>query len=216
MQFSDSREKVVRSIQSALKNNKTIETEEVDQKTSVYVDPIENSIETFSNEITKVNGNFKYCENVTELQSSLKALISEKSWKSVFCLDISLQKILSEAEISYKSAKEDFLGMEVGITGCEFLIARFGSVMISSKSQSGRRMNVYSPINIVVANTSQLVNELEDAYTKIAEKYKEQLPSMISLITGPSRTADIEKTLVLGAHGPKELYVFLVNDKNIY
>jgi len=44
-------------------------------------------------------------------------------------------------------------------------------------------------------------------------KYKDEYPSMISLITGPSRTADIEKTLIIGAHGPKEVYVFLIDDK---
>ena len=46
----------------------------------------------------------------------------------------------------------------------------------------------------------------------IREKYKTRLPSQITLITGPSRTADIEKTLVLGAHGPKELHVFILNN----
>jgi L-lactate dehydrogenase complex protein LldG len=44
----------------------------------------------------------------------------------------------------------------------------------------------------------------------VQERYGDQLPSMISMISGPSRTADIEKTLVLGAHGPKELVLFLV------
>ena len=44
------------------------------------------------------------------------------------------------------------------------------------------------------------------------DKYGQQLPSVISLATGPSRTADIEKTLVVGVHGPKEVYLFLVED----
>ena len=44
------------------------------------------------------------------------------------------------------------------------------------------------------------------------KRYASDLPSQISIISGPSRTADIEKTLVMGAHGPKELYVFFVDD----
>jgi L-lactate dehydrogenase complex protein LldG len=48
----------------------------------------------------------------------------------------------------------------------------------------------------------------------IRKKYEDGFPSLISFITGPSRTADIEKTLVMGAHGPKELYVFLIEDKS--
>jgi L-lactate dehydrogenase complex protein LldG len=63
----------------------------------------------------------------------------------------------------------------------------------------------------VLAYTSQLVPDLKDAFKLIKEKYGQQIPSMISTITGPSRTADIEKTLVLGAHGPKELFVFLLD-----
>jgi L-lactate dehydrogenase complex protein LldG len=99
--------------------------------------------------------------------------------------------------------------MQAGITGCEFLVARTGSVVISSALPSGRQMNVFPPIHIVLAHVSQLVDYPEDAFVAIQNKYGEDLPSIISTITGPSRTADIEKTLVLGAHGPKEFIVFL-------
>jgi L-lactate dehydrogenase complex protein LldG len=74
-------------------------------------------------------------------------------------------------------------------------------------------MTVFPEIHIVVAYSSQLVPDLKDAFKEIKKKYEPEFPSVISLITGPSRTADIEKTLVMGAHGPKELYVFLIEDK---
>lgn len=70
-------------------------------------------------------------------------------------------------------------------------------------------MFVYPPLHIVIAKKEQLVDYLEKAYSGISERYAENLPSQIAIITGPSRTADIEKTLVLGAHGPRELRVFL-------
>jgi len=89
------------------------------------------------------------------------------------------------------------------------LVARTGSILVSSSSQSGRQLNVFPPIHIVLAHVSQLVNYLDDALISIQQKYGDDLPSAISTITGPSRTADIEKTLVLGAHGPKEFIVFL-------
>jgi L-lactate dehydrogenase complex protein LldG len=65
----------------------------------------------------------------------------------------------------------------------------------------------------VIARSSQLVLDLSDAFNQLEQKYGTQHPSLISVITGPSRTADIEKTLVLGAHGPKSLYVFLIDDQ---
>ena len=85
-------------------------------------------------------------------------------------------------------------------------------VMVSSKSAPGRRINVFPEIHLIVGYTSQLVPDLKQAFIQIKNKYEEEFPSMVSLITGPSRTADIEKTLVMGAHGPKELYVFLIDD----
>jgi L-lactate dehydrogenase complex protein LldG len=55
------------------------------------------------------------------------------------------------------------------------------------------------------------VYDVKDAIALLQDKYREQMPSMISFATGPSRTADIEKTLVVGAHGPKEVYCFLLD-----
>ena len=80
--------------------------------------------------------------------------------------------------------------------------------MLSSKQGSGRSLSIFPPIHIVIAFASQLVEDIQDGLELVKKKYA-TLPSMICLTTGPSRTADIEKTLVLGAHGPKELVVFL-------
>jgi len=95
------------------------------------------------------------------------------------------------------------------LTGCEFLVAHLGSVLISSAQISGRRLNVFPETHIVVANEVQIVDFLDNALEKLQEKYKNKLPSLISNITGPSRTADIEKTLVMGMHGPKTLIVII-------
>ena len=102
--------------------------------------------------------------------------------------------------------------MQAGITGCNFLIARTGSIIVTSATESGRQMNVFPPIHIVISKATQLVDYLSDAYIALQRSFGTDFPSTISTITGPSRTADIEKTLVLGAHGPKEIYVFLVDD----
>jgi L-lactate dehydrogenase complex protein LldG len=103
--------------------------------------------------------------------------------------------------------------MKLGITRCEYLIARLGTVMVSSRVSPGRKMTVFPEMHIVVAYTSQLVPDLKDALKNLRRKYEDDFPSVVTLVTGPSRTADIEKTLVLGAHGPKELYVFLIEDR---
>jgi L-lactate dehydrogenase complex protein LldG len=110
-----------------------------------------------------------------------------------------------EADTSMEEAK-------IGITRCEYLVARLGTVVVSSRLSPGRKITVYPGIHLVVGFTSQLVPDLKQALAGIRKKYRDNYPSMVSLISGPSRTADIEKTLVMGAHGPKELYVFLIDD----
>src|SRR6202012_1250888 len=122
-----------------------------------------------------------------------------------------LQEVLSRYEYPYFETDKDFEQAEVGFTLCEALIARNGSILLSNSGMAGRRLSIYPPVHIVLAYTSQLVPDLKDAFKLIKQKYGAQIPSMITTVTGPSRTADIEKTLVLGAHGPKELFVFLLD-----
>ncbi|MCD6333126.1 MAG: LUD domain-containing protein [Bacteroidales bacterium] len=158
------------------------------------------------------NGKFSYCSDRNELAHSLSELYQQKGWSKVFCAEKEMQSILDEASISYFSDFGKIRQLEVAVTGCEYLIARTGSIMVSSAQGSGRRLFGFAPVHLVIGKSSQLVHELGDALQKMKSKYS-TLPSQVSLITGPSRTADIEKTLILGAHGPRELFIFLLNDQ---
>jgi L-lactate dehydrogenase complex protein LldG len=116
--------------------------------------------------------------------------------------------MLTQAGVPFESDEPGLKGLNVGITSCEFVIARLGSIMVSSKNS--RRINVYPETHVVIAYVDQLVDDLKDAFDALHSKYSGKIPSLVSVITGPSRTADIEKTLVMGAHGPKELFLILV------
>jgi L-lactate dehydrogenase complex protein LldG len=126
-----------------------------------------------------------------------------------------LRYFLDNYEFPYTSREDQLESADVGITLCESLIARTGSVMVSSAQLSGRRMPGFMPVHIVLAYTSQIVKDVKDGFKLMKEKYEEGMPSMITFITGPSSTADIEGILVYGAHGPKELFVFLIDDISI-
>lgn len=164
----------------------------------------------FAEQLTAVAGNFIFCEDDIQLIENLLHLADEKNWRKIYCWEPALQALLAGYEFPFYSTDTDFLNAEVGVTFCEALVARNGSVLISNGNQAGRRLSIYPHSHIVIAYTSQLVLDLKDGFKILKEKYPGNLPTMISNITGPSRTADIEKTLVLGAHGPKELYVFLL------
>jgi len=215
MEESTSREKVLKKIRNALIYKSDNPFPNVDFEKTLYKDFEETYDITFAQEFTKVGGKFIFCEDENEFLQSLRYLIEENKWDNLYCNDSKLTDLLINEDIAFSSAEKDFLKLKVGITLCEFLIARLGSVMISTKQTSGRRLNVFPEIHIVLAFSSQLVPDLNDAFNQIKEKYPSGAPSMISVITGPSRTADIEKTLVMGAHGPKELYLFLIDDNDI-
>jgi L-lactate dehydrogenase complex protein LldG len=187
----------------------------IDQESSVYTDVSEQLDVTFAQELVNVAGKFVYCENNDDFLSTLQSFIMEKEWPVLFCFDPILQDLLKKGGIPFNSTLSDITEAKLGITLCEYLIARLGTVMVSSKSSPGRKISIFPEIHLVVGYTSQLVPDLKQAIQKIKKKYQDSYPSMISLITGPSRTADIEKTLVMGAHGPKELYVFLIENNDL-
>jgi L-lactate dehydrogenase complex protein LldG len=96
---------------------------------------------------------------------------------------------------------------DAGVTECDALVAQTGSVVVTSRSAGGRALSVLPPHHVVIASREQLVPDLPAAFELLRRKYAPNFPSMISFVTGPSRTGDIERILVLGAHGPKKLTV---------
>ena len=105
----------------------------------------------------------------------------------------------------------DLESCDAGVTGCEVLVAQTGGIMVSVGSSGGRALSVLPPHHVVIARTSQMVSDLTAAFEHVKKRYGRNFPSFMSFITGPSRTGDIERILVLGAHGPKRLTVLLVD-----
>jgi L-lactate dehydrogenase complex protein LldG len=94
------------------------------------------------------------------------------------------------------------------ITLAEVLVAQTGSMMVSAAC-GGRGASIVAPVHIVVASIGQLVPTLADAFARIRERATVAKNSYLCLVTGSSRTADIEKILVMGAHGPRRLVLIL-------
>jgi L-lactate dehydrogenase complex protein LldG len=104
----------------------------------------------------------------------------------------------------------DLEACDAGVTECDALIAQTGSVLLTARSGGGRALSILPPHHMVIARKEQLVPDLPAAYALLHQKYDPaNWPSMITLITGPSRTGDIERILILGAHGPKKLTIIL-------
>lgn len=205
-----SKEKILKKVRNALIHKSAI-SPNVDFDSDIYKKAEEPLEILFAQQLTKLNGKFIYCENEKELCSNLSDLISENKWEKVFSFEKNIKEILRKSNISFSENEKDIAHINVGVSFCEFLAARTGSVFVSSRQNAGRRLPAFANYHIVIAYSSQLVYTIKEALSGIKKKYEKNIPSMIVNISGPSRTADIEKTLVQGAHGPKEIYVFLID-----
>ncbi len=207
-----SKEKILKKIRTALIHKSSQEIGDVDKESEIFTSSEEPLEIQFAQNFSALNGKFIFCENENEFIENFDFIAKDNKWENLFCLEPAIKDLLKKGKIKFSDKESAILNTDIGLTLCECLIARTGSVMISSKQAAGRRLPAYANFHIVVAYTSQLVYNIKDALKFIKDKYSNQLPSMISTISGPSRTSDIEKTLVQGAHGPKEVFVFLIDD----
>lgn len=209
MSFSPSKENILKKIRKALSHSTPLPFPASEGNVSVFHPSKQEKEIEFAEQFTQLQGRFIFCINRQELAFQLGSLVRKQDWQKVFCTEDKLIEFAA-AQLEGRIVKTDLSSCDVAITGCEFLVARTGSIVMSAAQISGRTTSVYAPIHICIAFTSQLVYDIKDALQGMKEKYADNLPSMITFATGPSRTADIEKTLVVGVHGPKEVYLFLV------
>ncbi len=204
------KEKILKKIRKALTNSTPIPFSGSEGNSDVYTRSTEDPEILFAQQFTQLMGKFAYCIDEHDLVRQLTALVTTEKWEKIFCNETALREQLRQNGFQYNPAA-DVASCNVAITGCECLVARTGSIWMSAAQESGRTTSVYAPVHICIASTRQLVYDIKDALEYTQQKYTDRLPSFLTLATGPSRTADIEKSLVVGVHGPREVYVFLVD-----
>lgn len=203
MAVSKAKENILKRIKQALGNPVPLPFPLSEGAGSVYPPAFDDLDIIFAEEFTKLQGRFAFCMNENDLQLQLQQLISAKEWSKIYCSEDKWNTRFSNTI--------NLAGCDASITGCEWLVARTGTIVMSAARQSGRTVSVYAPVHVCIAYTNQLVYDLKDALQLLKDQYTGNMPSLITFASGPSRTADIEKTLVTGVHGPKEVYLFLVD-----
>ena len=173
-------------------------------------------LELLSENLAKLKANLIRVPNADAANQALAQISQTKNWKKVAYHSHPLVSPAAEAlpcekwEVGASLDKQKLEGCDAGVTSCEALVSQLGSILVSSESSGGRSLSILPHVHVVIATTDQVVADLETCFKQVLEKHRSKLPSMLSFITGPSRTGDIERILVLGAHGPKELYVILI------
>jgi L-lactate dehydrogenase complex protein LldG len=167
----------------------------------------------FAKNSAELKTDFQLFHSLDEAQEAIVRLRDTEKWQRVashageltnsICPVLNLPPLRTDQSYDVTELEK----CDAGISECDALIAQTGSVLVTNRSAGGRALSVLPPHHVVLARRKQLVADLPAAFALLQKKYAENFPSMISFITGPSRTGDIERILVLGAHGPKKLTV---------
>lgn len=212
MKESTQKEKVLKNVRDALVTSMKAPFENVDMESSVFAEPPQDALDiTFAEAFSKANGKFIYCANTTELSNALFALLKERGIKSLFCGEDFFDGLLEEFGIACFYDTVDIFRCEASLTTCEVLISRTGSIVVSSRQGGGRKGFIIPAVHIVIASSRQLVSDIKGAFQFLYRRYGASWPSMITFVTGPGFTADMEKKIVQGAHGPKDIFLFLLD-----
>lgn len=197
-------------IKKALEKPVPLPFPQLDKSEELYPAPQDDLTVIFAEHFTSLMGKFQFCMNEQELVQQFIQIAAQQNWAHIYCVEPAIKEMFSRNGFEHFTDK-GLADADVAITTCEYLVARTGSMVLSSAKEEGRTASVYAPVHVCIASTDQVVYDVGDALELMKQKYGLQLPSMISFATGPSRTADIEKTLVVGVHGPKEVYCFLAD-----
>jgi L-lactate dehydrogenase complex protein LldG len=211
MEESTTREKVLKKIRASLLSKTPNPYPKLDFDSSVFHYTDEDPVLVFSEKLTLAGGKFFLVENELEFVEGILNLGLKYKWKNIVCIEDGLSNLLTECELPHLVSVDELANMDVVVTSCECLISRTGSLLFSSKENT-RSAPAFAPIHIVFCKASQIAIDLKDAIIWLRHKYS-KLPSSVTVVTGPSRTADIDGQLVIGAHGPTQLYVFMIDDR---
>ena len=174
---------------------------------------IEEQFALFAKNAAELKADFELLASRDELKAALAKVSATEKWARIASHDGELSNFASKAlglptlltDKGYDA--QELEKCDAAITECDALVAQTGGVVVTSRSTGGRALSVLPPHHVVIARRDQLVADLPAAFAWLQQKYAPDYPSMISFITGPSRTGDIERILVLGAHGPKKLTI---------
>jgi L-lactate utilization protein LutC len=158
-------------------------------------------------------------EYIASLAAAAQAHRAVRSDQAVFRqvpVDPALQKLgLTVTTIvgDEMRVREAMAAADLGITGADYAVAETGSVVVLPRRGLSRLVSVLPPVHVALVRPQEVVATLDDIFLlRRLEYYRNggDMGSYLNFITGPSRTADIEQTLVVGVHGPREVHLVLL------
>ncbi|HEY0603214.1 MAG TPA: lactate utilization protein [Herpetosiphonaceae bacterium] len=188
-------------------------------------------LEQFEAELTALHGHVHICDGAADALEQLGSLLEAAGAQRVMAWnpeDLPIPGVESLLEgmgiacvdpqvlgAGDRTARLDALEpIAVGLTGAQAAVAESGSMLVLSDNGRGRLASLLPPMHIAVIPADRIVQTLPDAFALLKQEHGDELfsdHSNLAVISGPSRTADIELSLTLGVHGPKEVHVIVVH-----
>ena len=173
---------------------------------------IDAEMETFLNEIKKLSG---VGRNLlpSEIDSELKALIQEQNIRRATVWETPRLKLLGIAEIlnslgvdlvSPNADKYEMATCDLGVTEADYLLPETGTLVLQSSAGKPRAVSLLPRVHLAIVRPEMLRADMHQVFAEAKDRH------YLLFITGPSRTADIELTVTLGVHGPRNLYVWMM------
>ena len=173
--------------------------------------PHKEQIQLFMDMATEASAELIKLDDSSELPSAVNKFLSEnKLTQLVSASPVEFSKldwtVLNDITVEHRPAQAGDL---VSLTSSFVGIAETGTLMLLSGGDSPTTLNFLPDIHLVMLRQSNIVGAYEQAWNKLRSE-RPEMPRTVNMITGPSRSADIEQKLQMGAHGPKRLVIFLI------
>ena len=221
------REAILESIRSHLSLSKDLDAREEEIKHTTergpgLVSPVVTDatpvVDLFKASLEEVDGHCLIVHDETQLVHALTEIMRNLRQTKLSSLRVAVSdsaevRRLTELialdldEVAVTPSAADVFSFDIGISGAQAGIAETGTLLLDSSRERHRLVSLVPPVHIAILDASQIVSSLGDALSLMRQD--EPVSPIVTLVTGPSRTADIELTLTIGVHGPQELYVVI-------
>lgn len=173
----------------------------------------EELVDNFRTNLESVGGFCAVVANETEAVKYVETLVKKIGAKVAAISDSDLVNLLTETldgvNISQNASKDFLFDCDLGITSAQWAIAETGTLVLESEAESHRLTSLVPPIHLCILKADVIRQTLSE----VLELTSKSLSKTITFITGASRTSDIELTLAIGVHGPRELHVLVIADQ---
>ncbi len=193
------------------------------EETSVHLESASHSLaEMFRENLESVGGKCRVVSNSAEALAAVREIINlekpERIAISNFFLSEEIKaELTGEVEILDRASKEELFNCGVGITGAQWGIAETGTLVLESDGERNRLASLVPPVHIALIEAGNIRQRMPEILELVSGggDLSDSLSPAITFITGPSRTSDIELTLAIGVHGPRELHVIIIAGTNL-